>query len=102
MFPNTSAENRARDSLDMLRRAAERVRRIGYLPQQVDVTVIAEQPRIGPHRAAMCKVLAEALGIPVEAVSVKGKTNEGMGWIGRGEGLAAIAVATVVAPATRA
>lgn len=102
MFPNTSAENRARDSLDMLRRAAERVRGIGYLPQQVDVTVIAEQPHIGPHRAAMCKVLAEALGIPVEAVSVKGKTNEGMGWIGRGEGLAAIAVATVVAPATRA
>jgi 2-C-methyl-D-erythritol 2,4-cyclodiphosphate synthase len=102
MFPDTDAVNRGRDSLDMLRRAVERVRGKGYVPQQVDVTVIAEQPRIGPHRTAMCTALADALGIAAGAVSVKGKTSEGMGWIGRGEGLAAIAVATVVAPATRA
>jgi 2-C-methyl-D-erythritol 2,4-cyclodiphosphate synthase len=66
----------------------------------VDVTVIAERPKIMPHRAAMCERLAGALGVPRDAVSVKGKTNEGMGWVGRGEGLACIAVATLhAAPA---
>jgi 2-C-methyl-D-erythritol 2,4-cyclodiphosphate synthase len=64
-------------------------------PRQVDITVVAERPRLAPHRAAMQGALASALGIPVDAVSVKGKTNEGMGWIGRGEGLACLAVATV-------
>jgi 2-C-methyl-D-erythritol 2,4-cyclodiphosphate synthase len=59
------------------------------------VAVIAEQPRIGPHRSAMCDALARALRISPTAVNVKGKTNEGMGWIGRGEGLACIAVATL-------
>jgi 2-C-methyl-D-erythritol 2,4-cyclodiphosphate synthase len=65
----------------------------------VDVTVIAERPKIGPHRAAMCAALAAALDVPVQAVSVKGKTNEGMGWIGRAEGLACMAVASL-APVT--
>ena len=59
----------------------------------VDVTVIAERPKIGPHRDAMRSALAQALGVDPGAVSVKGKTNEGMGWVGRGEGLACIAVA---------
>jgi len=61
----------------------------------VDVTVIAEQPRLAPHRAAMRAALAAALGVEPGAVSVKGKSNEGMGWIGRGEGIACIAVATL-------
>jgi 2-C-methyl-D-erythritol 2,4-cyclodiphosphate synthase len=64
--------------------------------QQVDVTVIAEHHRIAPFREAMSARLASALGVDTTAVSVKGKTNEGMGWIGVGEGLACIAVATVV------
>jgi 2-C-methyl-D-erythritol 2,4-cyclodiphosphate synthase len=96
MFPDTDESHRGRDSLGMLSAAVERVHRGGYTVQQVDVTVIAETPALGPHRAAMQSALAGALGIPTRHVSIKGKTNEGMGWIGRGEGLACIAVATVV------
>lgn len=95
LFPDTDAANRGRDSLDMLRRAVTVVREHGYRPVQVDVTVIAEQPKIGPHREPMRALLAAALGIAPGDVMVKGKTNEGMGWIGRGEGLAVIAVATL-------
>jgi 2-C-methyl-D-erythritol 2,4-cyclodiphosphate synthase len=79
----------------MLREAVRRLQSVQLVPHQVDVTVIAERPRLGPHRSAMRGALAEALGVPTTAVSVKGKSNEGMGWIGRGEGLACIAVATV-------
>ena len=96
MFSDQDEANRGRDSLEMLRAAVERVGRRGFVVQQVDVTVIAEAPRLAPHRPAICERLAEALGVPLGAVSVKGKTNEGMGWIGRGEGLACIAVATIV------
>jgi 2-C-methyl-D-erythritol 2,4-cyclodiphosphate synthase len=100
MFSDTDEANRGRDSIEMLRLAVERVRGRGFAVQQVDVTVIAEQPRIGPHRAAIAERLGEALGVGPDAVSVKGKSNEGMGWIGRGEGLACIAVASVVAVST--
>ncbi len=96
MFPDTDDANRRRDSLGMLRAAVDRVRALGLAPQQVDVTVVAERPRIGAHRGQMRDALAVALGITRDAVSVKGKTNEGMGWIGRGEGLAVIAVASLV------
>lgn len=100
MFADTDPANRGRDSLDMLAAAVARVAALGWAVGQVDVTVVAERPRIGPHRNAMRSRLAETLGVRPDAVSVKGKTNEGMGWIGRGEGLACIAVATLVA-ATR-
>lgn len=96
MFPDTKAENAGRDSIEMLKLAVGRVRAAGWVPAQGDITVIAETPKIGPHRAAMREKLADALGIPPEQVMVKGKTNEGMGWIGRGEGIACIAVATLV------
>ena len=96
MFADTDPANRGRDSIEMLRAAVARVHERGWRVQQADVTVIAERPKIGPHRAAMREVLASALGVAADAVSVKGKTNEGMGWIGRGEGLACIAVATIV------
>lgn len=95
MFPDTSSENLGRDSMEMLRLAVARVNQNGTTIVNVDVTVVAEHPRIGPHRADMSISLARALSIPVERVSIKGKTNEGMGWIGRGEGIACIAVATV-------
>ncbi len=95
MFPDTDQENSGRDSIDMLRRAVGRLTEQGTTVINVDVTVIAERPRIRPYRAEMCNVLAGALGIESDRVSVKGKTNEGMGWIGRGEGIACIAVATV-------
>jgi len=95
MFSDTDAANEGRDSIEMLHLAVERVQRAGWTPSQVDVTVIAELPRIGAHRAAMRERLAHALGVGVPDVMVKGKTNEGMGWIGRAEGIAAIAVATL-------
>lgn len=95
LFPDTAAENAGRDSLEMLGLALERVATDGWLVAQVDVAVIAEQVKVAPHRDAMRSRLAAALGVDVRDVSVKGKTNEGMGWIGRGEGLAVIAVATL-------
>jgi 2-C-methyl-D-erythritol 2,4-cyclodiphosphate synthase len=99
LFPETDPTNAGRDSMEMLRAAARRVGAAGWRVQQVDVTVVAETPRIAPYRAAMSGALAGALGILPADVSVKGKTNEGMGWIGRGEGLAALAVATLAAGA---
>ncbi len=96
MFPDTAAENKDRDSLEMLRLAVARIRAAGWVPAQADLTVIAETPKIGPHRPAIRERLAEAIGIAPGEVMVKGKTNERMGWIGRGEGIAVIAVATLV------
>lgn len=98
MFADTDPANRGKDSVEMLRAAHARVRALGWAVANVDVTVIAERPKIGPHRLRIRERLASALQLDVGAVSVKGKTNEGMGWVGRGEGLACIAVATL-APA---
>jgi 2-C-methyl-D-erythritol 2,4-cyclodiphosphate synthase len=95
MFPDTSAENKDRDSIEMLKLAVARVRAAGWAPVQADITVIAETPKVGAHRPAIRERLGEALGIPALDVMIKGKTNEGMGFIGRGEGIACIAVATL-------
>ena len=96
MFADTDDANRGRDSMEMLRAAVARVRARGWRVGNVDVTVIAERPKIGPHRAAMREALAAALGVGADGVSVKGKTNERMGFVGREEGLACIAVATLL------
>ena len=85
------------DSIGLLERATELLREAGYRVSNVDVTVVCETPKIGPHSLAMRARLAAAMGSGTERVSVKGKTNEGMGWIGRGEGLAVHAVALVEA-----
>ena len=95
MFSDRDPANRGRDSVEMLRLAVARVQGAGFRVVQVDVTIIAEAPRMLEHRAAMAERLATALGIAGRDVSVKAKTNEGMGWIGRGEGIACIAVATL-------
>lgn len=95
LFPDTDPANAGRDSVEMLIVAAQKVADAGMRVVNVDVTVITELPKIGPHRAAIRERIGAALGIGAEMVSVKGKTNEGMGWVGRGEGLAVIAVATV-------
>ena len=96
MFADTDEKNRGRDSIEMLRAAVDRVRRRGWSVGNVDVTVIAERPKVGPYRDAMRTALAAALGTGADAVSVKGKTNEHMGFVGREEGLACIAVATLL------
>ena len=97
MFSDRDPSNASRDSIEMLSLAAARVANLGWRVQQVDVAIVAEKPRVSYHRELMRARVAGALGIDVSAVSVKGKTNEGMGWIGRGEGIACIAVATIVA-----
>lgn len=97
MFPDIDAANKGRDSIEMLELAVARVRREQRLRvEHVDVTVITQAPKIAPHREAIVQRLAAALGIPAGHVNVKGKTNEGMGWIGRGEGLACMATATLI------
>jgi 2-C-methyl-D-erythritol 2,4-cyclodiphosphate synthase len=95
MFPDSDDSLRGANSMEMLRAAVKRVHTAGFYVVNVDVVVITETPKIGPHRAAMRSSLAGALGIDPGAVNVKGKSNEGMGWIGRGEGLACLATVTV-------
>jgi len=97
MFADTDAANAGRDSIEMLSLANERLASQGWRVAQVDVVVIAETPKIAPHRDAMRDRVAGALGIAREDVSIKGKTNESMGFVGRGEGVACMATATIVA-----
>lgn len=96
MFPDTDPLNRGRDSMTMLAAAVDRVRDAGFSVQQVDVVVIAETPKIARHRDEMRRHIANVLGVRTDDVSIKGKTNEGMGFVGRGEGIACLATATVV------
>jgi 2-C-methyl-D-erythritol 2,4-cyclodiphosphate synthase len=81
------------DSMRMLAEVVVDVARAGWRPANVDVTLIAALPRVAPHRAAMRDRLAEVLGVPRTSVSVKATTTDGLGSIGRGEGVAAWAVA---------
>jgi 2-C-methyl-D-erythritol 2,4-cyclodiphosphate synthase len=97
LFPDTDPQWKGADSLYLLQLAVRHIRARGMDPRQADITVIAEAPRVGPHAPAMAAALARVLEVDPSMISVKGKSNEGMGWIGRGEGLAVIAVATVEA-----
>ncbi len=96
LFPDTDPANKNADSIVMLSAAVSRVHDAGWRVGNVDVTVIAERPKIGPHREAMRQRLASTLHVEVGDVFVKGKTNERMGWIGREEGLGVMVVATLV------
>jgi 2-C-methyl-D-erythritol 2,4-cyclodiphosphate synthase len=96
LFPDTDPANRGRNSIEMLKAACEASEVRGWRVAQFDVTVIVERPKLLPYRDAMRAALALALGVPADSVSVKAKTNEGMGWVGRGEGLACMAVATLI------
>ena len=94
-FPNTDPEWKDARSLDLLKAVADRLRRHGARVVNVDSTVIAERPKIAPHADAMRRNMARMLGINVDRVSVKATTAEKMGALGRAEGIAAMAVATV-------
>jgi 2-C-methyl-D-erythritol 2,4-cyclodiphosphate synthase len=94
-FPDTDERYKDADSRELLRVAAEKARAEGWTAVNVDASVIAEEPKIGPYRDGMRKAIAEALGIEEGRVNVKATTNEGMGFVGRGEGIAAIAVVIV-------
>ena len=95
LFPPSDPRWKDADSLELLRQACGRLKAAGRRFVQADVTIVLEQPMLGPHVPRMRERLAGALGAEAAAISVKAKTNEGMGWIGRGEGIAVIAVALV-------
>lgn len=92
-FPDTDPQFKGANSLDLLARAIGIVHEAGYVVENVDAVVIAERPTLAPHVDRIRARLAATLGVEVGAVSVKGKTNEGMGEVGRGEGMAVHAVA---------
>jgi 2-C-methyl-D-erythritol 2,4-cyclodiphosphate synthase len=92
-FPDTDPAWKDASSLHFLREAAALVRRRGWAIENVDVVVLLERPKLAPYRQAVEASLAAALGIDVESVSVKAKTNEGVDGVGRGEAIAAHAVA---------
>lgn len=91
-FPNTDPACKDMNSLDILRRARDETAALGYALQNVDATIIAERPKIAPHIAAIKESLAAALGIPANCVGVKATTNEKLGALGAGLGIAVHAV----------
>jgi 2-C-methyl-D-erythritol 4-phosphate cytidylyltransferase/2-C-methyl-D-erythritol 2,4-cyclodiphosphate synthase len=94
-FPDSDPQWKGASSIELLRQAASLVQAGGYRIANVDVTIVLERPKIAPHLAGIRAGLAGALAIPVECVSVKGKTNEGVDAVGRGEAIAAHAVASL-------
>jgi 2-C-methyl-D-erythritol 2,4-cyclodiphosphate synthase len=94
-FPNSDESIRGISSLEILRQISVLLAGQKSRVINVDATLVAEAPKIAPHVAAMRANIAEALGIPLARVGVKATTNEGMGFLGRGEGIAALAVASV-------
>jgi 2-C-methyl-D-erythritol 4-phosphate cytidylyltransferase/2-C-methyl-D-erythritol 2,4-cyclodiphosphate synthase len=94
-FPDTDPKWKDASSIDLLRRAAQIVRAAGYEVGNVDATVVAERPKLLPYVDQMRAAVAAAIGIPADRVSIKGKTNEGVGALGRGEAIAVHAVAQI-------
>lgn len=94
-FPDTDPKWRGADSLILLASATDLVRAAGYEVMNVDATVICEQPKLGGFRRQMIEGLASAIGRPEADVNVKFTRGEGMGYVGRGEGIAVMAIATL-------
>jgi 2-C-methyl-D-erythritol 2,4-cyclodiphosphate synthase len=90
-FPDDDPQWAGADSLELLARVARLLLADGWRPVNADLTVIAERPRLAPHRSEMAARLAGALGVEAARVNVKATTNEGMGFVGRGEGIAVVA-----------
>jgi 2-C-methyl-D-erythritol 2,4-cyclodiphosphate synthase len=93
LFPSGDAQYAGADSVELLREAWRQVREGGWQLVNADVVLIGEEPRLAPHRGAMRARLADALGVEPERVAVRATTTDGLGFTGRGEGLAAQAVA---------
>jgi 2-C-methyl-D-erythritol 2,4-cyclodiphosphate synthase len=94
-FPDTDARFKDADSLALLRTVVADLGARGFAIGNVDATVVLERPKLAPYREAIRAALAEALGVALDAVNVKATTGERMGFVGRGEGAAAMAVATL-------
>lgn len=97
LFPDTDEAYKDADSLALLRDVVGRVVAAGHAIVNVDTTVVMERPKLSPHRAEIRATLAVALGVGERDVNVKASTGEGLGFVGRGEGVAALAVATLSA-----
>lgn len=97
MFPSSDPQWKGADSMQLLAQVVHRFLATGLKVVHLDATVIAERVRVAGHRGAMRRRLADALEVPLEAVSVKATTTDGLGFIGRDEGMAAVAVVTAAA-----
>jgi 2-C-methyl-D-erythritol 2,4-cyclodiphosphate synthase len=95
LFPNTDTSLRGMSSIVIVRKVRERLVSRGSVILNVDATLVAEAPKIAPYLSTMKDNLAGALAIPSERVGIKATTNERLGFLGRGEGIAALAVAAV-------
>jgi 2-C-methyl-D-erythritol 2,4-cyclodiphosphate synthase len=100
-FPDTDERYRDADSLDLLRATVALLAEAGFSAVHVDATVLIERPKLAPVRQQIRTTLAKALGLQLAHVSVKATRGEGMGFVGREEGVAALAVATVLGPGSR-
>jgi 2-C-methyl-D-erythritol 2,4-cyclodiphosphate synthase len=98
-FPDTDERWRDADSMQLLAEVVESVRGAGLEVVNVDCTVVMERPKLAPHRRAIRERLAGVLGLDLRRVNVKASTGEGIGFIGRGEGVAALAIAGLSTPA---
>lgn len=98
MFPNTDPSIRGISSLEILRQVRSLLAELSVTINNVDATLIAEGPRISPHLAVMKENVGAALGLPPARVGIKATTNESLGFLGRGEGIAAMATACVDRP----
>lgn len=94
-FPPSDDQWKDADSIELLARVVRLLAARNYQVVNLDVTIVAEAPRIGPHAPAMQARLSEVIGISPDHISIKGKTNEGLGWIGNGEGIAVFAVTLI-------
>jgi 2-C-methyl-D-erythritol 2,4-cyclodiphosphate synthase len=95
-FPDRDPAFRGISSLELLRRTVAILAAAGWSPLQVDTCILAEAPRVAPHEPAMRRAIAAALGIPEGNVGIKATTTEGLGFVGRREGIAAQAVCLIV------
>ncbi len=96
-FPSDDPSNQDADSMFFLRQVSTMSMGAGWTVGHVDATVVVQEVRVAPHREEIRRNIADAVGTPVEQVSIKATTTDGLGFIGRGEGLAAVAVVTVTA-----
>ena len=94
-YPDNDERWRDADSIALLEEVCGFLGEHGWVPRHLDATVLCEEPKLGPYRDRMRERLSGAVGLPAFQVNVKFTTNEGMGFVGRGEGIAAMAVATV-------
>ena len=97
LFPDTDPAYKDVDSRTLLKDAMERVRAAGYMANNIDLIVHAEAPKMSPYKRRIAESIASLTGLPPERVSVKAKTNEGMGPLGHADAIASTAVASVVA-----